>query len=264
MRIGLAQLNMGFEEKETAKTTCRRIIADAKNRNVDFLIFPETTLTGFTLQPKIYGEKRSDSSSITFFCDEAKTHNMNICFGLPLVLEHTCENHCIIIDRQGTILADYAKIHPFSYGEEAKHYTGGNALSFCKVDGVCVSPLICYDLRFPEIFQIASLQSKIITVIANWPIARREHWISLLKARALETQCFFIGVNRIGDGGGLHYGGDSMVISPTGEILLHATNADELAIIDINPEEANIYQEKFPLKRDRRPELYHSLWEQHK
>ena len=158
---------------------------------------------------------------------------------------------------------DYAKIHPFSFGAEAEHYVGGSALQFADVKGVPVSPMICYDLRFPEPFQVLSEKSKIITVIASWPTPRREHWMTLLKARAIENQCFILGVNRSGDGGGLSYIGDSMAVSPTGEVLAHVEGGNGLTIVDIDLDEVDAYRSSFPLKVDRKVELYHSLWQEH-
>ena len=245
MRIALGQIGMGFEEKEKAMTLCSRLLAEAKEKQVDFVIFPEMTLTGFTLNPETYGEDRKNSPSMAFFREEAKKNHVAICYGLPVYENGVATNHCIILDENGNQLADYAKIHPFSFGAEAKHYTGGNALQLCEVKGVPVAPLICYDLRFPEIFQIVSEQAKVIPVIASWPTARREHWMTLLKARAIENQCFILGVNRSGEGGGLSYIGDSMAVSPTGEVLAHVEGGNGLTIVDIDLSEADAYRNSF-------------------
>ncbi|WP_337611433.1 nitrilase-related carbon-nitrogen hydrolase [Anaerotignum faecicola] len=262
MRIALGQIDMGFEEKEKAMTLCSRLLAEAKEKQVDFVIFPEMTLAGFTLNPETYGEDRKNSPSMAFFREEAKKNHVAICYGLPVYENGIATNHCIILDENGNQLADYAKIHPFSFGAEAKHYTGGNALQLCEVKGVPVAPLICYDLRFPEIFQIVSEQAKVIPVIASWPTARREHWMTLLKARAIENQCFILGVNRSGEGGGLSYIGDSMAVSPTGEVLAHVEGGNGLTIVDIDLSEADAYRNSFPVKADRKPALYHTLWEE--
>ena len=263
MKIALGQIDMGFEEKEKTMELCSRLLTEAGEKEVDLVIFPEMTLAGFTLNPEAYGEDRKNSKSIAFFKEEAKKNGVAICFGLPIQENGISTNHCIVMDETGEILADYAKIHPFSYGAEAKHYIGGTEIQFCIVKGVPLSPFICYDLRFPEIFQIASEKSHIITVIANWPASRREHWMTLLKARAIENQCFLIGVNRSGDGGGLSYHGDSMAVSPTGEVLAHAEGSNGLTILEIDPHEAANVRAGFPLKADRKPELYQILWAKH-
>ena len=83
-----------------------------------------------------------------------------------------------------------------------------------------------------------------------------------LKARAIENQCFILGVNRSGEGGGLSYIGDSMAVSPTGEVLAHVEGGNGLTIVDIDPNEADAYRKSFPVKADRKPALYHALWEE--
>ena len=263
MRIALGQIDMGFEEKEKAMALCSQLMAEAKEKGVDFMVFPEMTLTGFSLNPETYGENRKDSKTMAFFREEAKKNGVAVCYGLPVHEDGVSTNHCILLNENGEQLADYAKIHPFSFGAEAEHYIGGSELQFCEVKGVPISPLICYDLRFPEPFQVLSEKSKVITVIASWPTTRREHWMTLLKARAIENQCFIIGVNRSGDGGGLSYIGDSMAVSPTGEVLAHVEGGNGITVVDIDLAEVDAYRSTFPVKADRKVELYHALWKQH-
>ncbi len=260
MRIGIGQIDMGFEEKEKAMAVCHQTVLEAKAAEVDFLIFPEMTLTGFTMSPETQGETEENSPTIAFFRQEATTYDMTIGFGMAVAKEPSAENHCIIIDPKGNIIADYAKIHPFSLGTETQHYSGGCHMTSCKVCGVPVTPFICYDLRFPEVFQAASKESKLITVIANWPTPRRAHWITLLQARAIENQCFIVGVNRTGKGGGLHYCGDSMVISPYGEVLARVASGSGFTTVDIDVSEADRYRKEFPLKSDRKPNFYQRLY----
>lgn len=261
MRIALGQIDMGFEEKEKTMTLCSRLLAEAKEKQVDFVIFPEMTLTGFTLNPETYGEDRKNSPSMAFSAKKQEKSGCHL-LCLPVYENGVATNHMHHSGRERESACDYAKIHPFSFGAEAKHYTGGNALQLCEVKGVPVAPLICYDLRFPEIFQIVSEQAKVIPVIASWPTARREHWMTLLKARAIENQCFILGVNRSGEGGGLSYIGDSMAVSPTGEVLAHVEGGNGLTIVDIDLSEADAYRNSFPVKADRKPALYHTLWEE--
>lgn len=263
MKLALAQIDMGFESVESTMELCRSLLKEAGEKQVDFVIFPEMTLTGFTLNPEQYGEDRANSRSIAFFQAEAKINGVAVCFGLPVHENGVSTNHCIVLDAEGEILADYAKIHPFSFGAESRHYIGGSEMQFCEVNGVPLTPFVCYDLRFPEIFQIASERSHLITVIANWPTPRREHWKTLLRARAIENQCFVIGVNRSGEGGGLSYIGDSMAVSPTGEVLAHVEGGNGLTIVDIDLSEVDAIRSSFPLKADRKMELYHTLYQQH-
>ncbi|WP_352400531.1 nitrilase-related carbon-nitrogen hydrolase [Anaerotignum sp.] len=259
MRIGLAQIDMGFENKAFAKKLCEDMICSAANQQVDLLIFPEMTLTGFTMKTNEMAECLEDSETIHFFKKNAQLHKLAITFGLPVKRFDKAENHCIIISAEGNLLVDYTKIHPFSFGTEADYYSGGHTLSSCTINGVVTSPFICYDLRFPEIFQVSSEKSLLLIVIANWPRPRREHWITLLKARAMENQAFVVGVNRAGIGGGLEYAGDSMAISPLGDVLAHGGEGQSLTVVDISPEDAQAYRNSFPLKADRKPQLYSQL-----
>lgn len=86
--------------------------------------------------------------------------------------------------------------------------------------------------------------------------------MTLLKARAIENQCFILGVNRSGEGGGLSYIGDSRAVSPTGEVLAHVEGGNGLTIVDIDLNEVDAYRKSFPVKADRKPALYHALWEE--
>lgn len=259
MRVGLGQLDMGFENNAYGKKHCEEIIHSAAKEQVDFLVFPEMTLTGFTIKIKEFAEPFHKSETINFFKQQATRHNMAICFGLPILNSNKAENHCVIVSKTGELLADYAKIHPFSFGIEAEFYAGGTSLVSCEIEEFNITPFVCYDLRFPEIFQIASQKSTLLVIIANWAVARRDDWSILLKARAIENQAFVIGVNRTGSGGGLDYFGDSMVVSPRGKVLAHAKEGTNLTTADIFFEEALRCRSKFPLKSDRRPELYDLL-----
>ena len=124
MKIALAQLDMGFEDKGFAMKTCADLMEKAAAKEADLIVFPEMTLTGFTMNPATYGELKEDSMTITFFQEAAKKYQMAVVFGVIFLEDGTAQNHSIVMDKNGHILADYAKIHPFSYGAEAKYYSG--------------------------------------------------------------------------------------------------------------------------------------------
>ncbi len=262
MKIAIGQIDMGFQEKEKAMLLCSHIMAKAGENGADLVVFPEMTLTGFTMKPATFGEDRENSKTVAFFQAEAQKNHVAVCFGMAAYENEIATNRCILISDDGLILADYGKLHTF-FGAESKRYTGGGDVQFCEIKGVPLSPFICYDLRFPEPFQIASEKSHIITVIANWPSSRQEHWITLLKARAIENQCFLVGVNRIGNDPKITYMGGSMVVSPTGKVVAHAENTSEFIIVDIDPDEVSTVRSSFPVKTDRRPALYCSLWQKY-
>jgi predicted amidohydrolase len=150
----------------------------------------------------------------------------------------------------------YAKIHPFTFGGEDRVYTGGDRIVTVEVEGVRVTPFVCYDLRFPEPFRLAAADTDLFAVVANWPEARREHWRTLLRARAIENLCYVAGVNRAGEGGGLRYAGDSAVISPWGVTLMEGGPSEAVLLCDVDPEAVRQARAKFPALSDRRPDAY--------
>lgn len=262
MKVALAQLDIAWEDKEKNKKRCCEMIEQAKKQGAALIVFPEMTLTGFSMNTEEQGETLQNSPTIAFFQQKAKQYDMAMIFGLIIKEGEKSENHCIMLNKSGEIVTDYTKIHPFSYGAESKYYTGGNQVVFGTIEDIPFSTLICYDLRFPEIFQVCSTKSHVITVIANWPSPRRCHWISLLKARAIENQCYILGVNRCGSGDGLEYSGDSMIIDPYGEVLARAKQpCQELVVAEIDDSIVTKYREEFPLKKDRKPLLYSQLYQ---
>ncbi len=262
MKVALAQLEIVWENKKENKKRCVDFMEEAKKQCVDIILFPEMTLTGFTMNTKKLSETIENSETIAFFKQKAQQYHIAICFGMIVKNEEKSENHCIVISKQGEMIADYAKIHPFSYGAEAKFYSAGEHITHYTIDDIVFSPLICYDLRFPEIFQICSEKSYVITVIANWPTPRRCHWISLLKARAIENQCYILGINRCGSGDGLEYSGDSMIIDPYGKVVAMAKQSSQMLVVgDIDANVVAQYRKEFPLKQDRKSQLYSQMYQ---
>ena len=260
MRVGLAQMEIAFEDKEQNKATCREFCARAAQAGVDLLLFPEMTLTGFSMHPERTGEREADSPTLAFFREQAQAHKLALCFGYVEASGQRAENRCVILDKTGKTLASYAKIHPFSYGAEAKFFQGGTQLVFVPWGDVTLAPTICYDLRFPELYQALSHRAQLITVIANWPTVRAAHWRALLQARAIENQCFIAAVNACGRLKNQEYPGDSCLIDPYGNLLTPVTHTPQLLTAEVNFDLVRQYRSEFPLKNDRREELYRSWY----
>ncbi|MBU3155563.1 carbon-nitrogen family hydrolase [Clostridium estertheticum] len=257
MKLALAQLDIAFEDKSTNKETTKQFIKQAISENVDMIFFPEMTLTGFSMNPSYIGEDNSET--IEFFKEMSTKYNLSIGFGYVEGTSHS-KNKYKVVAPQGNELVDYAKIHPFSYGNETEFYESGNEIKHFNAFNFNITPFICYDLRFPEIFQLASKTATLITIAANWPNERREHWITLLKARAIENQCYIAGINRVGESNGLTYSGDSMIVDPLGNIIGSLYNEEGLVIADINQDDVLVVREKFRFKDDRKEELYYKLY----
>lgn len=254
MKLGIGQLNIEWESIEINKEKCLLFMEDAKNQGVDLLIFPEMTLTGFSMNVECIGDQNGDT--LRWFSDMAIFYGFAIGFGYVVVDQGLATNRFCIVTPDGNTLSNYDKIHPFSYGGEDQYYKGGNEVVQFELGGYTFSTFICYDLRFPELFQVASKKADAILLIANWPSTRSEHWKALLKARAIENQCWFVGVNRYGEGNGLSYSGDSMVIDPQGKVQLECQPQEMLGVVTIDLNHTAETREKFRFKQDRQPLKY--------
>lgn len=257
MKIGLCQLDIAWENKEENRLKVEKFVKQAYLERIELLLFPEMTLTGFSMN--ITRTAEVGGETFEFFKELASQYKMNLGFGWVKAVQSKAQNHYSIVSAKGELLSDYIKIHPFSYGGEDKFFVPGNDVSCFSIDGIKMSTFLCYDLRFPEIFQAISNEVEIIVIAANWPEARREHWRSLLRARAIENQVYIIGVNCVGSKGGLSYSGDSMVIDPEGCVLHEIENQESLVPIDFLRDRVKDYRKAFPIKADRRVNLYKSL-----
>ena len=141
----------------------------------------------------------------------------------------------------------YRKIHPFSFANEEKYFSAGNDIVATNIGDVKIGLTVCYDLRFPELYRLyAKEKVDIIIDIANWPSVRVEHWKHLLKARAIENQCFIVGVNRVGvDGKSNEYNGCSGVFNPMGKEIVLVENDEKIIQSEIDIAEVNETRTKF-------------------
>lgn len=254
MKIALIQLNIAWESKETNYKRAESFAKKAAEEKCDVIVFPEMFNTGFSMNvPAIAEDENGQTNSV--LSEIAKRYGLYLIAGFP-VKEHDKEkgrNIAVVYDRRGIRIAAYTKIHPFSFSGEDKYYIAGNDTVIFDIDGIPSSIFICYDLRFPEVFRKVAKNVQAIFVIANWPSSRKDHWEILLKARAIENQCFVIGVNRTGtDGNGIHYSGASHIFDPSGNGILFGNDKEEFLSGEINPSEVAEVRSKFPFLKDMR------------
>lgn len=256
-RFGLVQMDIVWEDIEANKKKVETFLKEAKEKEVECLVFPEMTMTGFSMNTSMavyYDEINS------FFEDKAVEYGMTIVYGIIAQgAGDKFENRLIIVDENGKRLMEYAKIHPFSYGAESKYYTGGEEIYACHWKDTILSGFICYDLRFPTIFQMVSKESRIIFVIANWPDTRVDQWDALLLARAVENACYVIGVNRTGRAGKLNYNGHAGAYNFNGERLTEIIEEEGLLTVDLDVSLIDEFRAGFPVIQDRRSELYKKM-----
>lgn len=261
MKVALVSLNQSWENKVENKQKVGETLALIAEHctNTDLVVYPEMTLTGFTMESQKVKEDELSSETITFFKEQAQKYKVSIAFGVVLSKGEKATNNLVVVSEQG-VLATYAKIHPFSYAGEDNYYQAGDELKKLTIGGATIGLTICYDLRFPELYQAYSKDCYVILNIANWPERRVSHWRALNKARAIENQVFMIAVNRIGtDGKGLQYVFSSHIVSPYGEELKGTSLSEEVVVYDLNLEEVAQYRAEFPVKNDRKITLYKEI-----
>ena len=251
MNIGMIQLNTVWHSKADNYLRAESLIKEAANRGCDVAVLPEMFSTGFSMEIEKIGEPLHGATS-DFLKLTAARHKIAVIAGYPVSGKgEKGKNVAVVIDDRGNIVAEYFKMYPFSYMGEHLHYISGESPVVFSIAGMNASVFICYDLRFPEVFRRVARSVECIFVIANWPEPRVEHWSALLKARAIENQCFIVGVNRIGsDGNGLTYCGSSHVFSPAGELLCTGSARDELVVADIDLAQVSKNRSQFPFLND--------------
>lgn len=261
MKIALVSLDQQWENKVANKQKVAATLALIASHctGIDLVVYPEMTLTGFTMESQKVKEDELSSETIIFFKEQARKYKVSIAFGVVLSKGEKATNNLVVVSKQG-VLATYAKIHPFSYANEDAHYQAGNNLKKVNIGGATIGLTICYDLRFPELYQGYSKDCQVLLNIANWPERRVTHWKALIKARAIENQVFMVGVNRIGkDGNGLQYVASSEIVSPYGEELKGVSLSEEVAVYEIDLGEVAQYRKEFPVKSDRKITLYKDI-----
>ena len=259
MKIALVSLNQSWEDKESNWSLCEKYIEAAVAENVELIIFPEMTLTGFSEDVKKNGEDRLSSQTIKRFSKAASKNNIAIIFGMVLRNEDKYFNGCVFISSDGNIIGEYSKIHPFTFAGEDKYISTGDRLEIVQYKGVNIGLSVCYDLRFPEVYSTMAQSSDLIINIANWPNKRSDHWMALLKARAIENQIFVIGVNRTGkDGNGLEYLESSYIYNADGK-LLSSNSLGNMHIYEVDKKWQECYRDSFNTINDRKKELYKRL-----
>jgi len=257
MKIALSLMNQVWEDKPANRILCDELAEKSLLHSVDLLIFPEMTLTGFTLATKTIAEEIKSSESLGYFTDLAVSKKMGVVAGLVLKEDEIYRNCAVAFNREGDQLACYAKVHLFSFSGEDRFVSGGSSLSVFEYDGLRFGLTICFDLRFPVLWHVLSETCDCIINIANWPSKRVDHWQVLLQARAIENQVFVVGVNRVGiDGNQLEYEDSSIAFAPDGTRVDVQYIDRGLKIIEIEKKSLVRNQEEFPFRNDRKNFLY--------
>lgn len=260
MNITLVSLDIVWENKDANKNICDQVFDEIYLQKSDLIIFPEMSLTGFSMNAHQIAEEENSSNTIEYFANHARKAKVGIIFGMATSERGKYYNSLIYLDKSGNIAAKYNKIHPFSLAGEDKVFSAGRSLISIRYRDVTIGFTICYDLRFPEIYSALSRNCDMIINIANWPSKRIEHWNTLLKARSIENQIIMVGVNRVGkDGNGLEYEKSSQVIDANGRLIKSLKSSDFFEAYSISLEDTKALKRSFSTTQDRIPNFYKSI-----
>lgn len=255
MKVAAIQHDIDWEEPELTRKRVAPMVAQAAAAGARLIVLTEMYATGFSMRTERIAEDEAGPNE-QFLIDCAREHG---CWVLASVAQTgqdgRARNNAVLAAPDGTV-ERYAKIHPFSYAREHEHYAAGDRFLTVDVEGVRTSVFVCYDLRFGDEFWALARDTDLYVVVANWPEPRREHWRTLLRARAIENQSYVLGVNRVGTVRGSrreqHYVGDSALIDPLGTAVVEAAAQECVLVADVDLTRLADIRRDLPFLDDRR------------
>jgi predicted amidohydrolase len=257
MIVAGIQFDIAWEDPVENFRRVAPLARHAVAEGAEMLALPEMFATGFTMRSEEMAMHAR--ATFEFMAETASRHGVWIVGGYAEPGDRRPANACSVIAPDGREALHYRKIHPFSLANEPDHYEAGEGLYTVEISGVGVTPLICYDLRFPELFRAAAMATDLFVVIANWPARRGHAWRTLLAARAIDDQSWVLGVNRVGEVDGYVHSGDTSLVDPWGKVV--ATLVDESGVVagEVVASEVREARKRFRFLEDRRPDLYRRL-----
>lgn len=257
MIVAGLQLDIAWESPAENFHRAEALAREAANRGARVLVLPELFATGFSMRSEAMAAHAAEVR--IFLAGTAAEHDVWVIGGYAELGVERPANACGIFAPNGDEVLHYRKIHPFSLAREPDHYEAGRNLTTLEIEGVRVTPVICYDLRFPELFRATATATDLYVVIANWPTRRAHAWRTLLAARAIDDQAWVLGVNRVGDAEGHPHRGDTTLLDPWGEVVATLADAPGVVTGEVDVAVVSDARERFSFLDDRRPEVYRRL-----
>jgi omega-amidase len=253
LTVSLIQANLHWEDVAANLAMFDQKIDSIKERT-EVIILPEMFSTGFSMQSERLAQTM-DGSAVQWMKQKAKEKNVIITGSLIIEEGGEYFNRLIWMLPNGTF-GIYNKRHLFGFAGEHDHYTAGDKRLIAQVKGWKLNLSVCYDLRFPVWARNSILENgepayDVLINVANWPERRNTPWRALLQARAIENQCYVIGLNRVGnDGNDIYHSGDSSIIDPIGEIIYHKAHDEDVFTYTLSRSHLNELRARFPFLKD--------------
>ncbi|MDZ5712944.1 carbon-nitrogen family hydrolase [Jeotgalibacillus sp. HH7-29] len=255
VKIAIFQMDITFGSPEENVKKVKSWIE--KMEPADVIILPELWTTGYDL-PNLKNMNDHFNQTVAVLKDLAIKHNIHFIGGSVAKSEDGhIYNTMPVIDHKGSLIHEYSKLHLFKLMDEHLHLKEGNDDPAFKLGPIHFAGFICYDIRFPEWIRKSVLNgAKAVVVPAEWPAPRIDHWITLLKARAIENQVYVIACNRVGRDHANEFGGHSLIIDPWGKVIAEGSDREEIIYGEIDPEEVEEIRKRIPIFDDRRADFY--------
>ncbi|MFM6925308.1 MAG: amidohydrolase [Ferruginibacter sp.] len=258
LTITTIQSNLIWEEKTANLRMLEQKITGIEEKT-EIVVLPEMFNTGFSMRPETFAETM-EGETIEWMKRVSRENGIVLTGSLMIEEAGNYYNRLVWMLPNGQC-GHYDKRHLFAFGEEDKHYSPGNKRLVASVKGWKINLQVCYDLRFPVWARQSPPSSRrcdgceaeydLLIYVANWPERRSHAWKTLLCARAIENQCYVVGVNRVGsDGNHVYHSGNSLVIDPLGQVLYHMADEEDVNTITLQKEMLEEVRTKFPFWKD--------------
>jgi len=264
MRVAALQTDVVWESPSANFERLAPWIRSAAAAGAHLAVLPEMFACGFSMNTQVVRE-RFGGPSVVFLQEQAAEHGLWLAGSVPELAEEPTARrgprvrpyNTLILAGPGGEIHRYRKLRPFTYAGESEHYEPGHETVTVEIEHadqrLRVTLFICYDLRFADLFWDVAEETDAYLVVANWPVTRRRHWVDLLAARAIENQAYVVGVNRVGEGDGLAYAGDSRILDPLGETLASAAGGESMLLAEVDAARVKQVRKDLPFLADRRP-----------
>jgi omega-amidase len=259
MKCCSAQITSCWDDPEMTLEKIEPCIRQAASAGARIIAFPEQFATGWDPCSDRHIQE-SSGTIVSTLKRYAQEYSIAVLGSFRERRSPLPANSAIVIDGEGTIRALYAKMHPFTLVHEERCYAAGDDIAVFEIEGMKFGIAICYDLRFPSLFQVYAKKGVCgVFVPSAWPASRIRHWELFMKARAVENQMYIIGINTPGKTPVGQYAGASMTTDPDGCVVARAGGGNELLFSDVDPAKVEDARCRFPSHKDQRTELYHRL-----
>ena len=253
MQVAAVQHDIVWEDRAATLERIGPLVASAVEDGARLVLLPEMFAVGFSMATERI-EEPVDGPTVRWLAEQAAAHGAWIGGSVPERAPGAAlPSNVFVLCGPAGERHRYAKRHPFSYGGEADRFAAGHESSTVDVDGLRVTPAVCFDLRFADHFWERAEGTDCYVVVASWPARRMAHWRPLLVARAIENQAYVVGVNRVGTAGdGTGHLGGSCVIDPWGEVVADAGDGEAVVLAEVDPDVVAATRTRYPFLADRR------------